>query len=133
MSCAPRTRSKSTSGEKGRSRLERRETATSSVPTCGGFRFIATEKKNINNVDGTTSKDVETFVGASPGETDIAETPDSKALFVNIQHSGEETAPVFGNPASFGSHWPDGGNARPRSATVVITRNDGGTVGGGSA
>jgi len=34
-----------------------------------------------------------------------------------------------GQDALFGSHWPDGGNARPRSATVVITRDDGGIVG----
>jgi len=105
-------------------------------------------KKTINNVDGTTSKAVDTYVGAAPGETNlrrflvgpkeceitgIAETPDGKALFVNIQHPGEDTAPTFSNPSSFGSHWPDGGNARPRSATIVITRTDGGTIGGGLA
>jgi secreted PhoX family phosphatase len=31
--------------------------------------------------------------------------------------------------ADTGSHWPDGGTARPRSATVVVTKNDGGVVG----
>ena len=51
---------------------------------------------------------------------------------VNIQHPGEDTVPNFANPAGFcGSHWPDGGSARPRSATIVITKNDGGEVGGG--
>jgi secreted PhoX family phosphatase len=105
-------------------------------------------KKTITNVDGTATKAVDTYVGAALGETKlrrflvgpkeceitgIAETPDGKALFVNIQHPGEETAPVFTNPASFGSHWPDGGNARPRSATIVITKNDGGEIGGGLA
>lgn len=105
-------------------------------------------KKTINNVDGTNSKLVDTYVGATLGETNlrrflvgpkeceitgIAETPDGKALFVNIQHPGEDTAPNFSNPASFGSHWPDGGDARPRSATIVITRNDGGQIGGGLA
>ena len=105
-------------------------------------------KKTINNVDGASSKSVDTYVGIAPGETNlrrflvgpkeceitgIAETPDGKALFVNIQHPGEDTAPVLGNPSSFGSHWPDGGNARPRSATIVITKVDGGTVGGGLA
>ena len=29
----------------------------------------------------------------------------------------------------YSSHWPDGGMARPRSATIVITRNDGGVIG----
>lgn len=103
-------------------------------------------KKTINNVDGASSKPVDTYVGAALGETNlrrflvgpkeceitgIAETPDGKALFVNIQHPGEDTVPTFSNPSSFGSHWPDGGNARPRSATVVITKVDGGTIGGG--
>lgn len=45
----------------------------------------------------------------------ITESPDGRALFVNVMHPG--------------GHWPDGGTARPRSATVVITRNDGGLIG----
>lgn len=69
--------------------------------------------------------------------TGIAETPDGKALFVNIQHPGEGTAAAnIGNPAAFTSHWPGnaghgagGANARPRSATIVITRDDGGVIG----
>lgn len=103
------------------------------------------DKKTINNVDGASTKSVDTYVGATLGETNLrrflvgpkeceitglAETPDGKALFVNIQHPGESTAPNFGDPTSFGSHWPDGGNARPRSATIVITKNDGGQIGG---
>ena len=59
--------------------------------------------------------------------TGIAETPDGKALFVNVQHPGEE--PPAGDTTRFASHWPDGGAARPRSATVVITKDDGGRVG----
>ncbi len=52
--------------------------------------------------------------------TGIAETPDGKALFINIQHPGE----------SGGSTWPqDDGFATPRSATVVISKNDGGVIG----
>ncbi|MET0595271.1 MAG: alkaline phosphatase PhoX, partial [Polyangiaceae bacterium] len=91
----------------------------------------------------TTSKSVDTYVGKAQGNllrrflvgpreceiTGIAESPDGKALFVNIQHPGEETVPMFDSPSSFGSHWPDGGDARPRSATIVITRDDGGVVG----
>ena len=105
-------------------------------------------KRTITNVDGASTKAVDTYVGATLGETNlrrflvgpkeceitgIAETPDGKALFVNIQHPGEDTAPNFSSPASFGSHWPDGGNARPRSATIVITKDDGGPVGGALA
>lgn len=59
--------------------------------------------------------------------TGIAETPDGKAIFVNIQHPGENSKSVT-DPAQFTSHWPKGGSARPQSATVVITRNDGGKV-----
>jgi len=52
--------------------------------------------------------------------TGVITTPDSRTMFVNIQHPGEE---VVG-----GSTWP-GGVLKPRSATVVITRKDGGVVG----
>ncbi|MBK7470082.1 MAG: PhoX family phosphatase [Betaproteobacteria bacterium] len=105
-------------------------------------------RRTITNTDGAATKAVDTYVGAPPGETNLrrflvgpkeceitglAETPDGKALFVNIQHPGEDTAPNFANPAGFGGHWPDGGNNRPRSATIVITRTDGGEVGGGLA
>lgn len=62
--------------------------------------------------------------------TGFALTPDGKSLFVNVQHPGE---PVNGadendpaNPSKY-STWPDGG--RPRSATVVITKDDDGEIG----
>ena len=53
--------------------------------------------------------------------TGITFTPDHKTMFVNIQHPGEG-----GKGAS---HWPEGGHALPRSATVVITKDDGGVIG----
>lgn len=56
--------------------------------------------------------------------TGITATPDMKTLFVNIQHPGDRST-----PAAFSSHWPDGGSARPRSATVIITKDDGGVIG----
>ena len=60
------------------------------------------------------------FVGPKECEvTGVTFTPDSKTMFINIQHPGED-----GN-----SHWPDGGNALPRSATIIITKNDGGVIG----
>ncbi len=69
--------------------------------------------------------------------TGCAETPDGKALFVNIQHPGEAISKAnVTNPALYLSHWPGnagygagGANARPRSATIVITKNDGGVIG----
>ena len=101
--------------------------------------------KTITNTDVTgATKQVQTWVGAQPGAkvrrflvgpveceiTGLAESPDGKSLFVNIQHPGEDT-PVAGiaTPSTYRSHWPDGGAARPRSATIVITKNDGGVIG----
>ncbi len=58
-------------------------------------------------------------------------TPDLRTMFVNVQHPGE-TASDRSDPAdpTKYSNWPDyqpGG--RPRSATVVIRRKDGGIIG----
>ncbi len=69
--------------------------------------------------------------------TGITETPDGKALFVNIQHPGETINKAdLADPTRYVSHWPGnagygagGSSARPRSATIVITRNDGGLIG----
>jgi uncharacterized protein len=63
--------------------------------------------------------------------TGITSTPDGKTLFINIQHPGEDS--TASDPNKF-SNWPNsqgyGPAGRPRSATVVITRKDGGVVGG---
>ncbi|WP_338846833.1 PhoX family phosphatase [Massilia sp. W12] len=66
--------------------------------------------------------------------TGIAETPDGKALFVNIQHPGESTKMAnIADPTKYTSQWPSnvgyGPGKRPRSATIVITKNDGGKIG----
>ena len=61
--------------------------------------------------------------------TGCTSTPDRRTLFVNIQHPGERRDDGSGMPSSA---WPDGtvtGTARPRSATVVVQRADGGVVG----
>ncbi|MER7660681.1 PhoX family phosphatase [Streptomyces sp. NPDC096193] len=60
--------------------------------------------------------------------TGITSTPDGRSLFVNIQHPGDSGTPD--NPRA-SSNWPDfSPTGRPRSATIVITREDGGVVGG---
>ena len=72
--------------------------------------------------------------------TGVIGTPDGKTLFVNFQHPGDRS-----NPGAFTSNWPDSGaiyrhpgdatvavdpsGPRPRSSTLVITREDGGVVG----
>lgn len=63
--------------------------------------------------------------------TGIAFTPDNKTMFINIQHPGEPdngvTAP---DQVTAISSWPDlTGKIRPRSATVVIQKEDGGVIG----
>ncbi|MDB9539296.1 PhoX family phosphatase [Anabaenopsis tanganyikae CS-531] len=62
--------------------------------------------------------------------TGVTTTPDHRTMFINIQHPGdggttEEPNKVSNWPHSQG-HGPSG---RPRSATVVITKNDGGIIG----
>lgn len=63
--------------------------------------------------------------------TGIAFTPDNKTLFINIQHPGEtDDGTTNHNTPIALSTWPDGPSAgRPRSATVVIQRLDGGVIG----
>jgi secreted PhoX family phosphatase len=104
----------------------------------------------VTNTLGTATKTVTTKVGKT-GElkrlltgpvdceiTGITETYDGKALFINVQHPGEGstslTAPISswpysntgsGNPASATT----AKSARPRSATIVLTRIDGGVIG----
>jgi secreted PhoX family phosphatase len=99
--------------------------------------------------DDGSEKVVQTQVGASPTTatlrrflvgpkgcelTGCCETPDGRALFVNIQHPGEATALADVNrPERFESQWPAnagyGRGRRPRSATLVITKADGGRIG----
>lgn len=75
------------------------------------------------------------LVGPSGCEiTGLCETPDGKAMFVNIQHPGENTAQAnIADPTKYTSQWPSnagyGAGRRPRSATIVITKNDGGQIG----
>lgn len=63
--------------------------------------------------------------------TGITFTPDNKTLFINIQHPGELGSGLAdpANPKAV-SAWPDGAaGGRPRSSTVVITKDDGGVIG----
>jgi uncharacterized protein len=92
-----------------------------------------------------------TFVGALLGEprlkrflvgpkgseiTGLTESADGKTLLVNIQHPGEKSKAMAEN-AAMQSNWPVAGSdalgygqgERPRSATIAITRVDGGVIG----
>jgi len=62
--------------------------------------------------------------------TGVIVTPDHRTMFVNIQHPGDRGTP---SDPTAGSNWPHsqgyGPSGRPRSATVVITKDDGGIIG----
>ncbi|MDH5739924.1 MAG: PhoX family phosphatase [Nitrospira sp.] len=64
--------------------------------------------------------------------TGVFMTPDRRTMFVGIQHPGERPDDQPGdplNPKRFSS-WPDGPNGgRPRSALIVVTKDDGGKIG----
>lgn len=63
--------------------------------------------------------------------TGNALTPDRRTMFVNIQHPGEPADDLSdpGEPTKV-SQWPDGPQGgRPRSATIVIQKRDGGIIG----
>jgi len=63
--------------------------------------------------------------------TGATSTPDGKTMFINVQHPGEPANEISDpkNPRAV-SNWPEKkANGRPRSATVVIRKVDGGVVG----
>jgi secreted PhoX family phosphatase len=70
--------------------------------------------------DATGAPEIKRFLTGVPGceVTGVITTPDQRTMFVNIQHPGD------------GSQWPhQHGITTPRSATVVVTKDDGGTIG----
>jgi len=116
--------------------------------------FVGQGNNQMLVADIATKKITRFLVGPSGCEvTGVCWTPDGRTMFINIQHPGEvassptsvphinapegwkaspsdsRDAWVNANPTAF-SKWPDGPNAgRPRSATVVIRKNDGGVIG----
>jgi uncharacterized protein len=78
------------------------------------------------------------FLTAPPNceVTGVINTPDGRAMFVGIQHPGEDWNTQFTENSS----WPDNGangvttmsavgSFKPRSGIVVITKDDGGVIG----
>lgn len=119
--------------------------AYTDVTNC--MMLAALPGKVGDGAQATTSAGQSTFVGAKlndenlrrfltgPKEceiTGVTMTPDYKAIFINVQHPGEDSE-SYDKPSS---HWPatqtdlNNKTARPRSATVVITRKDGGLIAG---
>lgn len=119
------------------------------IETDGNYSNTGNYQGQGNNqmlVADVKTKKIDRFlVGPAGCEiTGITWTPDGKTLFINIQHPGEAeghpnapmppagmSMPTYlsSNPTAF-STWPDRNpDSRPRSATVVITRKDGGKIG----
>ena len=82
--------------------------------------------------DPTTNEVRRFLVGPNVSEiTGVFVTPDETTMFVGIQHPGEAPSGSNNpaNPKQFSS-WPDGlDGERPRSACIVITKDDGGPIG----
>lgn len=99
----------------------------------GGAATTSNGQQTITGAKVTDATLRRFLVGPKQCEiTGIAMTPDYKAIFINVQYPGEDSA-SYAKPES---NWPatqkDPSNktARPRSATVVITRKDGGVIAG---
>jgi uncharacterized protein len=110
----------------------------------GSPNRAVTEDKTVTTYMGRKMSDVtfKRFLTAPVGAevTGLTESPDGRALFVNIQHPGENTTNAQFTTKIFESNWPangggvaahgaGGASGRPRSATIVITKNDGGVIG----
>lgn len=95
-----------------------------SQPAVGG----AAQNNQMLAADPRTGEIRRFLVGPPRCEiTGITATPNGRSLFVNIQHPGDSGTPA--DPRA-SSNWPDfSPTGRPRSATIVITREDGGVVG----
>ncbi len=60
--------------------------------------------------------------------TGVITTPDGRTMFVNIQHPGATTSADDFAAGKLTGTWPNMGRY-PRSATIIITREDGGVIG----
>jgi secreted PhoX family phosphatase len=62
--------------------------------------------------------------------TGVVTTPDQRTMFINVQHPGATVEPEDFAAGNLKSRWPNQNpNIYPRSATVVITKDDGGVIG----
>jgi secreted PhoX family phosphatase len=61
--------------------------------------------------------------------TGVVTTPDQRTMFINVQHPGATTSAEDFAAGKINSSWPDHDGTVPRSATVVITKDDGGAIG----
>ena len=104
---------------------------TNTVTPATGAPLTGTATARVGAAPGTRLRRF--LVGPVQCEiTGIDSTPDGRSVFVNIQHPGEDAriGALSSNwPANQGGAAPTPTGARPRSATIVITKDDGGVVG----
>ena len=100
-----------------------------STSALGKVDYATIPNNSMLAADTTTGEIRRFLVGPRGCEvTGVVMTPNMKSMFVNIQHPGEPDSERNNpNEVTKFSSWPD--QARPRSATIVITKIDGGIVG----
>ncbi len=93
-----------------------------SMETFGNNQMLAADPR---------TGEIRRFLTGPVGQeiTGVVTTPDRRTMFINVQHPGATTTADEYAAGKLRSHWPDGGDALPRSATVVITPDDGGVIG----
>ncbi|MCM8596685.1 PhoX family phosphatase [Accumulibacter sp.] len=109
--------------------------APSSSGDGGDYARIGNNQVLVADV---TSRRIRRFLTGPRGceMTGLTGTPDGRNVFVNVQHPGElpgsrsDPARPLGGSAWPANQFPEVTGGRPRSATVVIRRVDGGVVGG---
>jgi secreted PhoX family phosphatase len=96
----------------------------------GSGAYLNLKNNTLLAADPVT-KEFRRFLVAPAGSevTGIDFTPDRRAMFVDIQHPGEPASIFTSRLEDVLCNWPDGGESRPRSATLVITKDDGGVIG----
>ena len=91
----------------------------------------------MTNVHGQGPREMKRFLVGPVGAEICGPlmAPDERAFFCAVQHPGGNTvagadyATLRWSGAPPPSHFPDGGAAWPRSAVIVVTREDGGRIG----
>ncbi|MFW6315506.1 MAG: PhoX family protein [Cyanobacteriota bacterium] len=99
------------------------------IQTDGGIdQFGNNMMLAANPEDGTIRR----FLTGPIGQeiTGVITTPDQRTMFINVQHPGATLDKEAFAAGNVNSRWPDGNDSPyPRSATVVITKEDGGIIG----
>ncbi len=104
---------------------------TDMFSTEAGVGAYANLKNNVLLAANPTTKEFRRFLVGPVGceVTGVAFTPDNKTMFVDIQHPGEPAAILASSITDVTCSWPGAPGSRPRSSTLVITKDDGGVIG----